>query len=132
MALRLQEAEEQTENALAKCASLEKTKLRLTNEVEDLTIDLERANATIAALDKRQRDFDKELAIWKQRVEELQADLDQSQRECRNYSTEIYKLRASYDECIEQIEIIRRENKVLTGKLYCKIIILTKSKYIIF
>ena len=42
LAIRLQEAEEQTENALAKCASLEKTKVRLTNELEDLNVDLER------------------------------------------------------------------------------------------
>lgn len=49
------------------------------------------------------------------RVEELQADLDASQRESRNYSTEIIKLRASYEETIEQIEIIKRENKNLTG-----------------
>ena len=44
LAIRLQEAEEQTENALAKCASLEKTKVRLTNELEDANIDLERVN----------------------------------------------------------------------------------------
>ena len=42
LAIRLQEAEEQTENALAKSASLEKTRIRLQNEVEDLTIDIER------------------------------------------------------------------------------------------
>merc|ERR1712042_211032 len=72
LAVRLQEAEEQTENALAKCASLEKTKVRLTNELEDLNVDLERANTTINALDNKQRNFDKELATWKQRVEEIQ------------------------------------------------------------
>lgn len=75
------------------------------------------ANATIAVLDKRQRDFDKEVASWKMRVEELQAELDASQRECRNYSTEIYKLRSSYEETIEHIEIVKRENKTLSGKL---------------
>merc|ERR1719322_2141715 len=42
LAMRLQEAEEQTENALAKCASLEKAKIRLTNELEDVNVDLER------------------------------------------------------------------------------------------
>ena len=43
----------------AKCASLEKTKQRLQNEVEDLMIDVERSNAACAALDKKQRNFDK-------------------------------------------------------------------------
>ncbi len=42
--MRLQEAEEATENALAKCASLEKTKVRLTNELEDVNVDLERVS----------------------------------------------------------------------------------------
>ena len=43
----------------AKCASLEKTKQRLQNEVEDLMLDVERSNAACAALDKKQRNFDK-------------------------------------------------------------------------
>jgi len=45
----------------------------------------------------------------------LQAELDASQREARNYSTEILKLKTSYEESIEQLEIIRRENKNLSG-----------------
>lgn len=45
----------------AKCASLEKTKQRLQGEVEDLMVDVERANSLAAALDKKQRNFDK---VW--------------------------------------------------------------------
>lgn len=59
---RLQEAEETVEASNAKCSSLEKTKHRLQTEIEDLVIDLERANAAAAALDKKQRNFDKVLA----------------------------------------------------------------------
>lgn len=43
----------------SKCASLEKTKQRLQCEVEDMMVDVERANAQAAALDKKQRNFDK-------------------------------------------------------------------------
>ena len=43
----------------AKCSSLEKTKQRLQGEVEDLMVDVERANAQAAGLDKKQRSFDK-------------------------------------------------------------------------
>lgn len=56
---RLQEAEETVEASNAKCSSLEKTKHRLQTEIEDLVVDLERANAAAAALDKKQRNFDK-------------------------------------------------------------------------
>lgn len=59
LATRLQEAEENVEASNAKCSSLEKTKHRLQTEIEDLVIDLERANAAAAALDKKQRNFDK-------------------------------------------------------------------------
>ena len=58
---RLQEAEEAVEAVNAKCSSLEKTKHRLQNEIEDLMVDVERSNAAAAALDKKQRNFDKVL-----------------------------------------------------------------------
>lgn len=45
----------------SKCSSLEKTKQRLQGEVEDLMMDVERSNAAAAALDKKQRNFDK---VW--------------------------------------------------------------------
>lgn len=43
----------------AKCSSLEKTKHRLQNEIEDLMVDVEKSNAAAASLDKKQRNFDK-------------------------------------------------------------------------
>ena len=59
LAQRLQDAEEAVEAVNAKCSSLEKTKHRLQNEIEDLMVDVERSNAAAAALDKKQRNFDK-------------------------------------------------------------------------
>ena len=38
---------------------MEKTKQRLQGEVDDLMLDLERANTACAGLDKKQRNFDK-------------------------------------------------------------------------
>lgn len=57
--MRLQDAEEAAEAVNSKCSSLEKTKQRLQGEVEDLMMDVERSNATAAALDKKHRHFDK-------------------------------------------------------------------------
>ena len=59
LVVRLQEAEEMVEVSNAKSSSLEKTKHRLQSEIEDLAIDVERANAAAVALDKKQRNFDK-------------------------------------------------------------------------
>lgn len=62
LAQRLQDAEESVEAANAKCSSLEKTKHRLQGEIEDLMVDVERSNTAAAALDKKQRNFDKVFA----------------------------------------------------------------------
>merc|ERR1712212_1288888 len=93
----------------SKCASLEKTKQRLQGEVEDLMIDVERANGLAANLDKKQRNFDKVLAEWKQKHEEGQAELEGAQKEARTLSTELFKMKNSYEEALEQVETEKAE-----------------------
>ncbi|KAJ8400135.1 hypothetical protein AAFF_G00398290 [Aldrovandia affinis] len=98
LAQRLQDAEESIEAVNSKCASLEKTKQRLQGEVEDLMIDVERSNAQAAALDKKQRNFDKVLAESKQ-------------------NTELFKMKNSYEEALDQLETLKRENKNLQQEI---------------
>ncbi|KAG9349801.1 hypothetical protein JZ751_026154 [Albula glossodonta] len=117
LAARLQEAEEAAEAAQARAASLEKVKLRLQGEVEDITIELEKATAAAAALDKKQRTFDKMISEWSQKCEELQLELDNSQKECRVHMTEAYKLKTAYEEAQDHLESMKKENKTLAGKL---------------
>uniref|UniRef100_A0A803SKP6 Myosin heavy chain 16 n=1 Tax=Anolis carolinensis TaxID=28377 RepID=A0A803SKP6_ANOCA len=114
---RLQEAEETAESAQARVASMEKNKQRLQMEVEDLTLDLEKANAACAALDKKQRAFDKMLAEWQQKCEELQLEVDSSQKECRMYMTENFKLKTAYEESLEHLESVKKENKTLQEEI---------------
>ena len=56
------------------------------------------------------------IAEWSQKCEELQVELDTSQKECRTYMTEIYKLKTSYEESLEHLEIVKKDNKTLTGE----------------
>uniref|UniRef100_A0A8C7E7I3 Myosin heavy chain 13 n=1 Tax=Naja naja TaxID=35670 RepID=A0A8C7E7I3_NAJNA len=116
LAQRLQEAEEHVEAVNSKCASLEKTKQRLQNEVEDLMIDVERSNAACAALDKKQKNFDKILADWKQKYEE-QSELEASQKESRSLSTELFKMKNAYEESMDHLETLKRENKNLQQEI---------------
>ncbi|VFV43826.1 superfast myosin heavy chain [Lynx pardinus] len=117
LAARLQEAEETAEAAQARAASLEKNKQRLQAEIEDLTIDLEKANAAAAALDKKQRVFDKMLAEWQQKCEELQVEVDSAQKECRMYMTESFKIKTAYEESLEHLESVKKENKTLQEEI---------------
>ncbi|CAL8387093.1 unnamed protein product [Boreogadus saida] len=117
LAQRLQEAEEQIEAVNSKCASLEKTKQRLQGEVEDLMVDVERANGLAANLDKKQRNFDKVLADWKQKYEEGQAELEGSLKEACSLSTEVFKMKNSYEETLDHLETMKRENKNLQQEI---------------
>ena len=57
------------------------------------------------------------VAEWKMKVEDLTAELDASQKECRNYSTELFRVKAAYEESQEQLDSIRRENKNLADEI---------------
>ncbi|XP_049524306.1 myosin heavy chain, muscle-like isoform X4 [Dermacentor silvarum] len=114
---KLQEAEETMEQLNAKCSGLEKTKAHLQGELEDMSIEVDKANALAASLEKRQKSFDKVIAEWKAKVDDLAAELDASQKECRNYSTEVFKLRAAYEESQEHYESVKRENKNLQDEI---------------
>ena len=96
--------------------ALEKTKQRLSTEVEDLQLEVDRATAIANAAEKKQKAFDKIIGEWKLKVDDLAAELDASQKECRNYSTELFRLKGAYEEGQEQLEAVRRENKNLAGK----------------
>lgn len=115
LALRLQEAEEGVEAAHAKCSSLEKAKLRLQTESEDVTLELERATSAAAALDKKQRHLERALEERRRQEEEMQRELEAAQREARSLGTELFRLRHSHEEALEALETLRRENKNLQG-----------------
>jgi len=92
----LTEAEETIESLGQKVIALEKTKQRLSTELEDMQLEVERAQTLAAQLEKKQKYFDKIVAEWKQKVDELVGELDASQKECRNYSTELFRLKAVF------------------------------------
>ena len=59
LALRLQEAEEQLESLNAKNSQLEKLKQRLSGELEDMHMEVDRAQQLANAMEKKARNFDK-------------------------------------------------------------------------
>merc|ERR1712142_728300 len=97
----------------SKAASLEKAKIRLTAEFEDLQVALERANVAISQMDKKQRAFDSEMSAQVSKYEEVYAELELSQKTSRSYQTEIYKLKGSYEESVEAYETLKREHRTL-------------------
>ncbi len=60
--------------------------------------------------------FNQVLAEWKQKYEESQTELESVQKEARSLSTELFKLKNSYEESRGPPGEHKRENKNLQGK----------------
>ena len=51
------------------------------------------------------------------KVDSLGRDLDNSQKETRNASAELFKVKAAYEETVLQLDEVRRENKTLSSEI---------------
>merc|ERR1712203_392445 len=69
-----------------------------------------------SAMEKKAKQFDRIVGEWKQKVDSLSMDLDVAQKETRNVSSELFRVKNAYDESILQLEEVRRENKVLSNE----------------
>lgn len=56
------------------------------------------------------------LAEWKAKYEESQSELEGALKEARSLSTELFKMKNAYEETLDQLETIKRENKNLQRK----------------
>merc|ERR1712098_902890 len=63
------------------------------------------------------KQFDKVIGEWKKKVDCLSFDLDVSQKETRNASSELFKVKSAYEETLLQLDEIRRENKTLSNEI---------------
>merc|ERR1719295_282896 len=68
-------------------------------------------------LQKRAKNFDKVLGEWQSKASDVGAEIAASQDEGRNYTSELFRLKAANDEAIEQLDIVKRENKNLADEI---------------
>merc|ERR1711953_546963 len=77
----------------------------------------ERVHASAIITEKRGRNFDKVIGEWKAKVDDLGAEIEGSQKECRNHNSELFRLKAAFDETVEQLDVVKRENKNLADEI---------------
>merc|ERR1712061_124350 len=92
---RISEAEEAVESLNVKIANSEKSKARMQSDLEELSMDYERTHAAAIITEKRGKNFDKVIGEWKAKADDIAAEVDASQKECRNYNSELYRLKGS-------------------------------------
>merc|ERR1712168_444805 len=111
------ENEELVDVLSTKVANAEKSKGRLNNELDDLAMEYERVHAAALITEKRGKNFDKVLGEWQSKAADLGAEIAASQDEGRNYSSELFRLKAAQQESIEQLDVVKRENKNLADEI---------------
>merc|ERR1712066_604789 len=67
--------------------------------------------------EKRAENFDKVLGEWQSKAADLSAEIGASQDEGRNYSSELFRLKAAQQESVEQLDVVKRENKNLADEI---------------
>merc|ERR1711936_257680 len=111
------ESEELVDVLTTKVANAEKSKTRMNSELDDLAMEYERVHAAALITEKRGKNFDKVLGEWQSKAADVSAEVAASQDEGRNYSSELYRLKAAQDEAIEQLDIVKRESKNLADEI---------------
>merc|ERR1712243_65375 len=70
-----------------------------------------------AAMEKKAGQCDRIVGEWKGKCDGLSMDLDVAQKETRNVSSELFRVKNAYDEAVLQLEEVRRENKTLSNEI---------------
>merc|ERR1712193_96919 len=68
-------------------------------------------------IEKRGRNFDKVIGEWKCKADDLNHEIDASQSECRNYSSEYFRIKSANEELMEHLDTVKRENKNLAEEI---------------
>merc|ERR1712158_198092 len=111
------ENEELVDVLTTKVANAEKSKGRQAADLDDLSMEYERIHAAALITEKRAKNFDKVLGEWQSKAADLAAEIGASQDEGRNYSSELFRLKAAQQEAVEQLDIVKRENKNLADEI---------------
>ena len=97
---RINEAEECIDGLNMKVGTTEKIRNRYQNDLEDLQMEYERISSAITVAEKKLKNFDIVVNEWRLKCEDIAVELDASLRECRNFNSELFRLRVSFAICI--------------------------------
>merc|ERR1712117_263341 len=111
------ENEELVDVLSTKVANAEKSKGRLAADLDDISMEYERVHAAALITEKRAKNFDKVLGEWQSKAADLGAEIAASQDEGRNSSSELFRLKAAQQESLEQLDVVKRENKNLADEI---------------
>merc|ERR1719288_534483 len=82
-----------------------------------MNVSLDHAQILNNTMEKKAKQFDRVVVEWKCKVDGLTMDLDVAQKEARNASSELFRIKNAYEEGVLQLDEVRRENKTLSTEI---------------
>merc|ERR1712158_229955 len=111
------EAQGTIEQLTLKAAQVDKAKAKVAADIDDMAAQADQAQLLNASMEKKAKQFDKLVNEWKLKAESTSMDLDVAQKECRNASSELFRVKSAYEESVLQLDDVRKENKVLSNEI---------------
>ena len=82
-----------------------------------MTSQLDQAQILNSSMEKKAKQFDRVVGEWKVKVDSIGMDLDNSKKETRNASSELFRVKFAYEEAVLQLDEVRRENQALSNEI---------------
>merc|ERR1711863_43550 len=95
MQARLSEAESTADQLQAKLAQVEKAKSKISAEIESMAGQLDQAQILNSSMEKKAKQFDRIVGEWKGKVDGIGMDLDNSQKETRIASAQLFQVKSA-------------------------------------
>merc|ERR1711935_1274232 len=105
---------------VAKAEDIEMNKMKIQARLTEAEVIIDQLTAKAVSLDmaeEKAKQFDKVVSDWKLKAESLSMDLDTAQKDCRNASSELFRIKNAYEESVLQLDDVRKENKLLSNEI---------------
>merc|ERR1719461_772273 len=86
-------------------------------DLEEMAMEYERVHAATLIAEKRSKNFEKVQGEWTAKANDIYEEIQATINEGRNFSSELFRLKAAHDEALEQLDIVKRENKNLADEI---------------
>merc|ERR1712158_311692 len=111
------EADMTTEQLHGKLRQLDNAKNKIQGEINEVAAQCDQAHILNSSMEKKAKQFDRIVGEWKGKADGLGMDLDVAQKEARNASSELFRVKSAYEESVIQLDEVRKENKGLSNEI---------------
>ena len=113
---KINELEDTVDEVQTKANQADKSRQRLTLELEDTTIELDRVKNDLASMEKKQRKVDQMVSEWKSKYDQETTKNEGLVREIQKISTDSMNMKNANAELQDELDAVKRQMKSLQAE----------------